>query len=62
MKKPKDKDWPSLDYADLPSLISLGLEPDVARRLLDASGLTGNNGRKVVEVDRIDDVAWMLGL
>jgi hypothetical protein len=62
MNIPDEQDWPSSDYADFPALINLGFAEDIARQVLNASPLTGHGGRKVVEVDRIDDALWALGI
>jgi hypothetical protein len=41
------------DYLDYQQLLDLDIDPDEADALLAASGLTGNDGRRVIEADRL---------
>jgi hypothetical protein len=49
----------TLDYLTRDDLLLLGLSEDEADAVLSRSPLTGHDGRRVVEADRVDD---LLGL
>jgi hypothetical protein len=43
-------------YLDRTDLLNRGLDAEEADALLAASPLTGNDGRPVIEADRLDDL------
>ena len=44
-----------LDYLDRDQLLELGLDPADVDALLASSQLSGNDGRKVIEADRLEE-------
>jgi hypothetical protein len=44
------------DYIDRDGLLSLGLDEEEADALLAASPLTGNEGRRVIEAERLPEL------
>ncbi len=50
-----------MDYLDYDALLSLGIDPDIARRLLTTSPLTGHDGRPVIEAERLNELLGMIG-
>jgi hypothetical protein len=49
-----------LDYLDRAAPLDLDIDPAIVERLLSASPLTGNDGRRVIEALGLDELLAML--
>ena len=58
--RPQGRGWQVSDWLDRGDLLDRDIDPDVADTTLDRWGCRGNDGRRCIEADRLDDYLGLL--